>query len=385
MARRILILNERDSANPLAGGAEVHLFETFGRLAKRGHHVTLLAATFPGCKREETIDGIHVRRLTNRYLFYAAAPFAARRELRRNGCDVVVDVLCKLPFLSPWLLPLPCVAVVHHLFGTTAFAQVSFPIALATWASEKLIPAAYRKSLYIAVSPSTKQDLVARGVDAECVVVVPNGLDHELYSPGDGSKSAEPLIAWLGRAEPYKRVDLLLEAVAKIAPEHEGLHLTIIGEGSAIADLRRRTTSLGIGDCVDFLGFVDGGVKVEILREAWVLANTSEKEGWGLTVLEGNACGTPTVASNVPGLRDSVHDGETGLLVPYGDVDALARALSAILKDPDLRARLSRAASAWAAKFTWEASAREVEWMLDAVIEGTPVHAIQPRESPFSK
>ena len=384
MARRILIINERDSANPLAGGAEVHLFETFGRLARRGHRVTLLAATFPGCKREEMIDGIRIRRLTNRYLFYAAAPFAARRELRRNGCDVVVDVLCKLPFLSPWFVPAPCAALVHHLFGTTAFAQVPFPIALVTWLSEKLIPSAYRKSLYIAVSPSTKQDLVARGVDPECVVVVPNGVDHELYSPGDGIKSEVPLIAWLGRAEPYKRVDLLLEAVARIAPEHEGLRLTVIGEGGAIADLRRRAESLAIGDRVDFRGFVDGRVKVEILRKAWVLANTSEKEGWGLTVLEGNACGTPTVATDVPGLRDSVRDGETGLLVPYGDVDALARALSAILNDPSLRERLSRAALAWAARFTWEASAREVEWMLDAVIDGAPLRAIRPRESPFS-
>ncbi len=385
MPRRILILNERDLENPLAGGAEVHLFETFGRLARRGHHVTLLCATFENCASRTTIQGIDVRRLTNRYAFYGAVPFAARRAARAGqGYDVVVDILCKLPFLSPWFVPLPCVAVVHHLFGTTAFAQVPFPIAAATWASEKLIPRCYRKSLYIAVSPSTKQDLVGRGVDAEQIVVVPNGLDHDLYSAGEGAKSPTPLIAWLGRAEPYKRVDVLLEAVARIAPGFPGLRLSVVGEGGAVASLRAKAAALGISDAVDFAGFVSGEVKVEILRRAHVMANPSEKEGWGLTVLEGNACGVPTVATNVPGLRDSVRHQDTGLLVPYGDVGALADALSAILNDEQLRERLTRGALAWAGRFTWDAAADETEWMLDAIIEGADPRTLRPRRSPFA-
>jgi glycosyltransferase involved in cell wall biosynthesis len=384
MARRILILNERDSENPLAGGAEVHLFESFGRLARRGHEVTLICASFPGCKRKETIDGIRVRRLVNRYFYYAAAPFAARRHIKRNGCDVVVDVLCKLPFLSPWFLPVPCVALIHHLFGTTAFSQVLFPVALATWASEKLIPYAYRNSLCIAVSPSTKEDLIERGLDPRSIAIVPCGLDHDLYSPGTGEKPSAPRIAWLGRAEPYKRVDLLLEAVAKITPGFPGLELWIVGDGGAIPDLRDTAARLGIENQTAFFGFVDEQEKVRKLRDAHVLVNTSEKEGWGLTVLEGNACGTPTIASDVPGLRDSVRPGETGLLIPHEDVDALADALTSVLRDTELRESLSRNGLAWAKNFTWDANMRDTERMLEAVIAGEPQQSIRPLESPFT-
>lgn len=157
MPRRILVLNERDLKNPLAGGAETHIFEIFARLAAQGHDVTLLAASFPGCRREELVRGVRVVRLANRYAYYGLAPLAARRELRQRRCEVVVDVLNKLPFLSPWFVPAPCFAIVHHLFGATAFRQVPAPIALVTWLAEKLIPYAYRNTPMLAISPSTKR------------------------------------------------------------------------------------------------------------------------------------------------------------------------------------------------------------------------------------
>ncbi len=380
----ILILNERDPRNPLAGGAEVHTFEVFGRLAAKGHEVTLLAAAFPGCVKEEVVDGIRVKRLSNRYLYYALVPFAARREVRAGRGDVVVDVLCKLPFLSPWLVPAPCVAVVHHLFGTTAFQQVPFPVALATWLSEKLIPFAYKKTLCISVSPSTRDDMLERGLDADTQVVVPNGVDRGVYNTGDGSAKDEKLIVWLGRAEPYKRVDVLLHAVSKLRNDLPGLRLAIVGEGGAVKQLRTLSRNLGVDDIVEFKGFVSGDLKVGLLRQAAVIANTSEKEGWGLTVIEGNACGTPTVASNVPGLRDSVVDGETGMLVAHADVDALAAALSAILTDDRLRERLSANALEWAARFDWDNSAVDIERMMEEVIAGKDPREIRPHLSPFS-
>jgi glycosyltransferase involved in cell wall biosynthesis len=91
---------------------------------------------------------------------------------------------------------------------------------------------------------------------------------------------------------------------------------------------------------------------------------TSPKEGWGISILEAAACGTPTVASDAPGLRDAVRDGETGLLAPHGDVDALADRLERLLADADLRERMGAAARRFAENLGWDASARAVEAFL---------------------
>ena len=289
MPRRLLILNERDLANPLAGGAEVHLFNVFGRLAQRGYEVTLLAATFPGSSAKETIQGVQVRRLTNRYLFYALAPLVARREVRAGRYDLVVDILAKLPFLSPWIVPAPCLGVVHHLFGATAFRQVAWPIALLTWLSERLIPLAYRDTPMIAVSPSSKRDLIERGLRGALIRIVPNGVDHSLYNPGV-PRAAAPSLVWLGRVEPYKRLDLLLRAMERVRAEVKDVKLLVVGAGTGLRAAVRLSERLGLEGCVEFSGYVAPTEKVKILRSAHAVVNTSEKEGWGLTVIEANAC-----------------------------------------------------------------------------------------------
>ncbi len=375
-ALRILVLNERDLSNPLAGGAEVHAFNVFGRLAERGHEVHLLAATFDGCRREETVEGIFVHRLTNRYGFYARAPVVARRMAKREKFDLVVDVLCKLPFCSPWFVPVPCLGIVHHLFGSTAFQQVSLPIASATYLSEKLIPLAYRDCALITISPSSCDDLVDRGLPRENISIIPNGVDHEVYDPGNVSKDERPLIVWLGRVEPYKHADLALKAFPEVLRTLPDARLVVVGDGTARTRLQRLAAQLGLEAHVEFAGFVPSAEKVELLRRAHVLVNTSEKEGWGLTVVEGNACGTPTVASNVPGLRDSVRDGETGILVEHGSVQQLAGALVQVLSDETLRSTLSRNAISWAARFAWDDVADDIEQIARQVAAGAPATSV---------
>jgi len=370
-SRAVLVLNERDPEHPLAGGAEVHIYEIFSRMVARGWSVTHLAASFPGAAREATVRGVHVRRLTNRYLYYGTVPFAAKRELRRGRYDAVIDVLNKLPFLSPWLLRHPCFAIVHHLFGTTAFKQVSFPIALVTYLAEKLIPYAYRDTRMLAISPSTKDDLVERGIAAEHVAVVPPGLDHRDYRPGsrDGD---HPIVLWVGRLEPYKRADVMIDAMREIARAVPAARLVIVGAGSARGALEEHVKSSGLGDFVRFTGFIPEEEKIAWLRRAAVVVNSSEKEGWGMTVIEANACGVPAVSSDVPGLRDSTRHDVTGLLYPYGDVAALAAAVVRLLSDEAAYHRMSAAALDWSARFTWDRVTDDVEVLLGAAIESRP-------------
>ena len=175
-----------------------------------------------------------------------------------------------------------------------------------------------------------------------------------------GSWSKEPLIGYVGRIKRYKRVDVLLKALKNVEKSVPGVRLRVAGSGDHLDALKDLAGRLGLADRVDFMGFVTEDQKIEMLRQVHVVANPSSKEGWGVTVIEANACGTPVVASNVPGLRDAVVDGETGLLVPYGDVEALAGRLTDVLLDDARRESLTGHALEWAARFSWDASARGI-------------------------
>jgi glycosyltransferase involved in cell wall biosynthesis len=385
--RSIVVLNERDLENPLAGGAEVHVFEIFRRLTARGHRVRVLAASFPGAAPVTDHHGVTIRRLVTRYAYYARVPFALRRALAEEPTDVVVDVLNKFPFFTPWVAAVPCAAIVHHLFGRTAFRQVAMPIALATFAAEKLIPFAHRTTPMLAISASTRDDLVARGIAAEHIVVVPPGLDRAAYVPGPAGPRA-PLILWIGRLEPYKRADVLIDAMPEILRQVPAARLAIVGAGHARVALEERVRRRGVGHAVEFTGFVPEERKIDYLRRAAVLVNTSEKEGFGLTVIEANACGTPNVSTDVAGLRDSVRDGETGLLVPFGEAPALARAVLRVLTDPGLRDRMVAQGLEWSARFSWDRAADGMETTIERAIarrqrpETAPAAVAAPERPP---
>jgi glycosyltransferase involved in cell wall biosynthesis len=365
--RHVLVLNERDLDNPRAGGAEIHLFEIFGRLAAAGDRVTMLCAGFPGAAPEATIAGVHVRRLgQNRYRYYTHVVQACRAYVARERPDVLVEALNKLPFLSPLYTRLPLVAVVHHLFGTTAFQQVPAPVAAVVVGAEWLVPRLYRRAAFIAISDSSRDDMVARGIPAAAIRVVLCGVDHARYRPDPGARDTRPLVVFVGRLERYKRLDVLLEALAEVRRGGLDVHAVVAGAGDALDAVRAQVRALGLDASVQVPGFVDEAEKVRLLQAAHVAVQPSEKEGWGLTVIEANACGTPCVAAAVPGLRDSVRDGETGILVPPRDPRALAAALDRVLRDGALRARLAGGALAWAARFRWEDAAAAVGETLDA-------------------
>jgi glycosyltransferase involved in cell wall biosynthesis len=369
---RVLALNWRDPRHPEAGGAEVHLWEILKRWPARGARITYLASSFPGAAPEEELDGIRIVRRGTWWNGNWAAAACVRGELGGERFDLVIEDLNKLPYYSPLYARAPVMVVVPHLFGTTVFAEASWPVAAAVWAHELLIPAIYRRCAFLAISESTRQDLTARGVARSRVAVSLCGLDHDRYRPG-GAKTERPSVLFLGRLRRYKGVDTLLEAFRAVAARMPEARLTILGDGPYRAALVERARRLELGEAVEFTGFVAGEEKVRRLAAAWVSALPSPKEGWGLTVVESNACGTPVVASRSPGLVDSVRDGESGLLVPHGDPGALAQALLRVLGDAGLRERLAEGGLAWASRFTWERCSDEAWSVAEAVARGQAV------------
>ena len=363
----ILLVNWQDRDNPQAGGAEIQLHELFGRVAALGHRVTLLCSGWPGCAPRAALDGIEVHRVGTRYTF----PFVARgyyeRVLRARAHDVLLEDINKVPLWTPRWGARRVVALVPHLFGGTAFRELPAPVAALVWLAERPLPRAYRGVSFEAVSESTADDLAERGVPRGDIRVIYNGVDSGFYTPADGARAPVPHFAYLGRLKRYKGVDLVIRAFARLGrPEAV---LEIAGKGDHEPALRRLAASLDLGERVRFLGFISEDEKLALLRRSWALALASPKEGWGITNLEAAACGTPVVASNSPGIRESVRDGETGLLVPHGDVAALAAAMERLAGDRALVEQFGRQGRAFAETFTWERAAEDTVAHLAAEVQ----------------
>ena len=357
------MLDYRDRTHPEAGGAEQYLHEVFRRIAARGHRVRLLAARYAGAAEAETIDGVEVERRGGATTFNWVALAACRRWAREGRADVVVENLCKIPFFTPALGGgLPAVAIVQHLFGSTVFQQANPFAGAYVWLHERLVPTVYRRAELIAVSDTTRADLEARGLVGVPIEVIPPGVDARFFRPHPSVRpGSRPRIVYLGRVKRYKRVDLLLRAAALLVPQRPGLEVEIIGRGDHRPALEELAGRLGLSSCVRFFGHVSEEEKLDRLRRAHVVVYPSSQEGWGIAAVEAAACGVPVVASDSPGLRDSVRHGETGLLVPHGDVAALAAAIGRLLDDEPLRRRLGEGGLAWARRFSWDSAADRIE------------------------
>ncbi|MGH7741353.1 MAG: glycosyltransferase family 4 protein [Candidatus Eiseniibacteriota bacterium] len=375
MSAHLLAVNFRDPHHPDAGGAELHLEEILLEGVRRGWRVTWLAAGFPGGGADTDHRGIRVVRRGSWWNFNLVVPGVIRREFSDPPPDWLIEDINKVPCFTPLWSRAPVAAIVPHLFGATALRETSLPVALYVMALEALIPAVYRRSRFLAISESTRDDLVRRGIGRDRVSVVHCGIDHQLYRTDPRtSKSERPTIVFVGRLRRYKGLDWVIRTMPKLLARIPSARLVVIGDGPHAGELKLAAARLGVAPAVAFLGFLPAEEKAKWIRQAWAAIQPSPKEGWGLTVIEASACGTAVVAADSPGLRDSVRDGETGVLVRYGDDDALAAALAHVLADPQRREALAAAGLRWAATFTWPDCARR---SIDALIPaGAPAGAL---------
>jgi len=375
---RILLVNWQDRENPQAGGAEIHMHEIFGRLAAAGHEVTLLCGGWPGCSPHARLDDIEIHRVGTRHTF----PLLARRYFDRvfgdvaPSLDVLVEDVNKIPLYTPrWRGIRRVVALVPHLFGGTVFQELAAPLAAAVWLAERPLGRAYRNVPFEAISESTAEDLARRGIPRDRIEVIYPGIDTSGYTPEPTSRDPQPTFAYLGRLKKYKGVHYVIRAFA--AMQNRGATLEIAGAGDYRPRLEALARSLDLGDRVRFLGRIAEREKLTLLRRAWALVFASPKEGWGITNLEAAACATPVVASNSPGIRESVRDGETGYLVPHGNVVAMAGAMDRVAASRSLVEELGRNARRFAETFTWERAANETAVHLERVVASPSSHVFR--------
>jgi glycosyltransferase involved in cell wall biosynthesis len=366
---RILVINWQDISHPQGGGAEVHLHEIFKRIAAKGHDVTLLCCHYPDAKATETVDGIRIVRRGHRAFFNFEVPGAYRQLLRQENFDIVFDDINKIAFYTPLFVKKPLIGMIHHLFGRSIFKETSILPASYVYGSEALIPWIYRNTPMMVVSPSSQAELIARGMNPDKLEIVYNGVDATQYRPEIAPKSDTPLIGYLGRIKRYKSVQHLIDAMQSVVAEIPAAKLMILGDGDYLPALRQKSQELGLENHVKFTGFIGEADKIKFLNQMWVCVNPSPKEGWGVSVIEANACGTPVIAADSPGLRDSVLDQQTGGLFPYGDIKTLAEKIIALIKQEKLRRELSANARIWAEKFDWEISVQKTLRLIEKTIQ----------------
>jgi glycosyltransferase involved in cell wall biosynthesis len=231
------------------------------------------------------------------------------------------------------------------------------------------LPLFYRACPILAISESSRDDLRRRGLPADHIQVSHPGIDRPARTV-DLETTRPRRIVYVGRLERYKRVDLALRATHSLVERFPDLELVVIGRGSERPRLEALARELGIADRTRFTGFVEREERDALLATSRVCVLPSEKEGWGLAVIEANAVGTPVVAADVPGLRDSVREGETGLLVTAGDAAAFENGLARLLEEDAFTLDLRRRAREWSDRFDWESAADEVQQAIEHAIEG---------------
>lgn len=354
---RVHMIAWRDLDDVEAGGSEVHAATVARLWSEAGLDVLMRTSWAQGHPNHGRRDGYEVVRKAGRYQVF---PRTALAEVRRTygHPDGLVEIWNGMPFFSPLWATVPRVVLLHHVHGD--MWNMVLPPNLAKVGSTvegRIAPVVYRRSRMITLSPSSKDEMVALGFSPERIDVVPPGVDPR-YTPAPGTRSATPLVLAVGRLAPVKRFDRTIRAAVAARETVPDLELVVAGTGPLRDELQELVDGLGAGDWITLPGRVGDDELLDLYRRAWVVASSSIAEGWNMTLTEAAACGTPAVATRIPGQVDAVAEGVSGLLA---DDDAeLARHLAAVCSDPDLRDRLAEGALAHSARFTWENTARSI-------------------------
>ncbi len=354
---RILLINWQDIKNPLGGGAEVHMHEIFKRIVKMGHEVTLLCCKFDGAPALEYVDGIKVIRVGSRDTFNFRVSNEYCKLLQDELFDIVIDDINKIPFYTPIFVRKPLLAISHHFFGKSIFREAGYVKGSYVYLAEKMVDRVYKKTPFVVVSQSTLDEFLKRGFNKSNFSIVQNAITPEDFPMKVMPKYDVPTVTYFGRLKKYKSVDHLFRAFAIVAEKMPTAELHILGKGDFMPQLKKLAEELKISDKTKFFGYITEEEKIIYLGLSHCVVNTSMKEGWGITNIEANACGTPVVSADVPGLRDSISNNVSGLLYEYGNILQLAERISSVFSCKDLRNRLSEGAVSWAKTFSWDKSA----------------------------
>ena len=362
---KILWFNWRCWINPAMGGAEVFTYEVAKRWAATGHEVTLFTAQYPGCKKEETVDGVKIVRSGGKFSMYRQAKRFYAERFRFENFDVIIDEINTIPFFTPNFVKNDekVIALIHQLAREYWFYETPFPVSyLGYYFLENRWLKKYVNVPTVTVSESTRLDLVNLGF--ENVSVVSEGLNF-LPLKTLHCKECSPIVVFSGRLKRAKRPDDVVKAFKIVKTAIPKAKLWILGDGPFRSELEKMA-----GEGVTFFGSLDSSRRRELIKRSWVLVNPGVREGWGLNIIEANALGVPAVAYDVHGLCDAIKDNKTGLLAKGGCIEDLAEKIIIVLKNDKLMENLSKEALNYSRCFSWDKTATEFMDIVEKRVNG---------------
>lgn len=360
----ILIFNWRDTKHKWAGGAEVYLQELASRWVRDGHNVTIFCGNDGHSKMNENMDGVNVFRHGGFYTVYIWA-FLYYIFKFKGKYDLVIDSENGIPFFTPFYVREPKFLLIYHVHQEMFRSKLYFPMdQIALFLETKAMPYAYKNQKIITISESSKEDILKLGLgSSENISIITPGIDITKFAPS--KKAVLPLFSYVGRIRPQKNVDIAIKAFAILLKKFSNSKLVIGGWGENLDELKTLVRDLKIEKSVEILGRITEEERKRVMSKSWAMLQPSSFEGWGITVIEANASGTPVIGSNVTGLRDSIVHGETGILVPVRDENSLARAMEEIIKKPSMLNKMEKNAYSWSNNFSWDASSGKFAGVLN--------------------
>jgi glycosyltransferase involved in cell wall biosynthesis len=360
LGMKILWFNWRDIKHPDAGGAEVFTHQVMQRLAKKGYDLTLFCPKFSNCLATESIDDVKIVRNGGKYTVYNEAKRYYKSY--RDKYDLIIDEINTKPFLTPkFVKDKPILAIFHQLSAQFWFYETFFPLNyIGYYYLERKWLSYYRNIPTITVSNSSKEDLKLLGFKK--IFLVPEGLDITPLS-NLSTKQQNPTLVFIGRLTRAKLPNHALDAFQIIKRTLPNAVLWIIGDGYLYKDLEKFNEKN-----VVFYGRVKNELKYELLSKAHLVLLPGVREGWGLVVTESNAMGTPVIAYNIPGLRDSVINGETGILTEENSPSGLAQSAVKLLEDPQLLRDYSLKSLSYSRQFNWNRTADEFDNIIKSLL-----------------
>lgn len=358
----ILIFSWRGPGHPNAGGAEIATHEHAKALVKAGYNVTLFTSDYLGAKKHEVVDGVNIIRSGSQALGVQIAALKWYLFATHPKFDLVIDQFHGIPFFTPLYVRVKKMVLIHEVAKEIwYYNQYRFPLNLFVGAIgvrlEPYIFRLYRKIHFMTISKSTKKDLIAWGIPDQNITIIHNGITvSKLKIPGKENKKT---LIYLGAISKDKGIEDALKVFSLL--KNENFQFWVVGKSDSryLKFLIKESQKLGISGKLKFFGFVPEIRKFELLAKAHISINPSIREGWGLVVIEAARMGTPTVAYNVAGLKDSVIDGKTGILCDKIVVSNLAEEILKLLNDEKKLKIISKQAIDWSKKFRWEKTVQQ--------------------------
>lgn len=361
----ILIFNWRDPKHPNAGGAEVVTQEYAKAWVQNGHRVMLFSSFYTGAKEKETIDGVEIIRKGSHVFGVQIQALLWYLYATHPSFDLVIDQFHGIPFFTPLYVRTKKVAFIHEVakevwkLNTWAKPFHIIPQIIGSLGEEWIFKIMYKNIPFLTVSESTKIDLMEWGIPEKNITIIHNGVrvPHVTTFP---AKEKKKTVLFLGAIAQDKGIEDMLKIFSVIKKREQNWQFWVAGncDPRYMKKLKQVAKQLGVEDII-FWGYVSEKKKFDLLTKAHILLNPSIREGWGLVNIEANAMGTPVAAYDVPGCRDSVKNGKTGILVPLGEYSRLADEIIDLVIDNEKYEKFRKNAIMWSKQFRWEDSTQK--------------------------